>query len=126
MYAQLICQELSVLTALMLTANQGSSNYGVPDGTEFTVISAVVLGGTALVGGKGSIFNTVIAMLFITTISTAMTSFGVSNNAYGIFRGIILVFAFSLNTINVWYDVYKVKRDAKRTAQAKQLGAPQT
>ena len=113
----------TAVTALMLTANQGSSNYGVPDGTEFTVISAVVLGGTALVGGKGSIFNTAVAMLFITTISTAMTSFGVSNNAYGIFRGIILVFAFSLNTINVWYDVYKVKRDAKRAAAAKEQGA---
>ena len=111
----------TAVTALMLTANQGSSNYGVPDGTEFTVISAVVLGGTALVGGKGSVFNTMIAMLFITTISTAMTSFGVSNNAYGIFRGIILVFAFSLNTINVWYDVYKVKRNARRAAAAKQL-----
>ena len=70
----------TALAAIMMTANQGSSNYGVPSGTEFTVISAVVLGGTALVGGKGSIFNTVIASLFIATIPTALTTFGVDNS----------------------------------------------
>ncbi|MBR1813016.1 MAG: ABC transporter permease [Lachnospiraceae bacterium] len=113
----------TAVTALMLTANQGSSNYGVPDGTEFTVISAAVLGGTALVGGKGSIFNTIIAMLFITTISTAMTSFGVSNNLYGIFRGVILVVAFSLNTFSVWFNVFKVKHDARKAEKVRKKEA---
>lgn len=103
----------TAMTALMMTSNLGSSNYGVPQGTEFTVISAVVLGGTALVGGKGSIFNTIIASIFIATISIALTTFGISNNAHGIFRGCILVFAFSINTIRtIVYDA-----NAKRSAQ---------
>ncbi len=87
------------LTSLMMTANLGSSNYGVPTGTEFTVISAVVLGGTALAGGSGSIFNTIVASIFLATISTALTTYGVGNNVYGIFRGAILVVAFSLYTL---------------------------
>lgn len=113
------------MTALMMTSNLGSSNYGVPTGTEFTVISAVVLGGTALSGGKGSIFNTVIASLFMATISIALTTFGISNNAYGIFRGCILVIAFSINTIRAIVSEAAVKRNArlaakKQTAQAVQ------
>jgi ribose/xylose/arabinose/galactoside ABC-type transport system permease subunit len=103
----------TALAAIMMTANQGSSNYGVPTGTEFTVISAVVLGGTALSGGKGSIFNTVIASLFIATIATALTTFGVLNNAHGIFNGAILVFAFSINTIRQYAYDASVKRKAR-------------
>lgn len=102
------------LTALMMTANQGSSNYGVPTGTEFTVISAVVLGGTALAGGKGSIFNTIIASIFIATIATALTTFGVNNNIHGIFRGIILIFAFSINTMRVFLYDFSVKYRARK------------
>lgn len=108
----------TAMTALMMTSNLGSSNYGVPKGTEFTVISAVVLGGTALSGGKGSIFNTVVASLFMATISTALTTFGVSNNAYGIFRGCILVIAFSINTIRAIAANVAVKRNARKNAAA--------
>lgn len=108
----------TAMTALMMTSNLGSSNYGVPQGTEFTVISAVVLGGTALSGGKGSIFNTVVASLFMATISTALTTFGVSNNAYGIFRGCILVIAFSINTFRAIAANIAVKRAARKNAAA--------
>lgn len=106
------------LTALMMTANQGSSNYGVPSGTEFTVISAVVLGGTALAGGKGSIFNTVVASIFIATIATALTTFGVNNNIHGIFRGAILIFAFSINTIRALVYDASVKHRARKKHRA--------
>ena len=104
----------TALAAIMMTSNQGSSNYGVPSGTEFTVISAVVLGGTALAGGKGSILNTVVASVFIATIPTALTTFGVNNNAHGIFNGIILVLAFSINTIRAYGDDALVKFRARR------------
>jgi len=102
------------LAAIMMTSNQGSSNYGVPSGTEFTVISAVVLGGTALAGGKGSILNTIVASLFIATIPTALTTFGVDNTIHGIFNGVILVFAFSINTIRAYADDALVKLRARR------------
>ena len=104
----------TALAAIMMTANQGSSNYGVPSGTEFTVISAVVLGGTALAGGKGSILNTCVASLFIATIPTALTTFGVDNNVHGIFNGVILVIAFSINTIRAYANDFLVKRRARK------------
>jgi len=108
----------TAITALMVTSHQGMSNYGVPTGTEFTVISAVVLGGTALKGGKGSILNTVVASMFIATIATALTTFGIDNNAHGIFNGAILVFAFSINTIRSFADDALVKYKARRRLKA--------
>jgi ribose/xylose/arabinose/galactoside ABC-type transport system permease subunit len=108
----------TAFAGIMMTSHHGSSNYGVPSGTEFTVISAVVLGGTALAGGKGSILNTVIAALFIATISTALTGFGIDNNIHGIFNGAILVFAFSINTIRSYADDAFVKFLANRDIKA--------
>lgn len=105
------------ITALMMTSNLGSSNYGVPKGTEFIVISAVVLGGTVPSGGKGNVFNTVIAAMFMATISTALTTFGVPNDYYGIFRGCILVIAFSINTIRAIIADMSVKRNARKEAK---------
>jgi ribose/xylose/arabinose/galactoside ABC-type transport system permease subunit len=102
------------LAAIMMISFQGSSNYGVPSGTEFTVITAVVLGGTALAGGKGSILNTVIAAMFTATIATALTTFGIDNNAHGIFNGVILVFAFSINTLRSLLEDAIVKYRARR------------
>ena len=106
------------IAALMMTSHLGSSNYGVPSGTEFTVISAVVLGGTALKGGKGSILNSVVAAMFIATIPTTLTTFGVDNNSHGIFNGIILVFAFSINTLRAYADDALVKYRARKRLKA--------
>ena len=106
------------VTALMMTSNQGSSNYGVPTGTEFTVISAVILGGTNPKGGKGSVFNTVIAAMFMATIPTALTMFKIPNTAHGIFNGCVLVIAFSINTIRTIIAEISVKNKARKTAQA--------
>jgi ribose/xylose/arabinose/galactoside ABC-type transport system permease subunit len=112
----------TAFAAIMMTSHQGSSNYGVPSGTEFTVISAVVLGGTALVGGKGSILNTVVASLFIATIPTALTTYGIPSTYQGILNGVILVFAFSINTIKSYADDALVKYRARRAAAI--IGSP--
>lgn len=112
----------TAFAALMMTSHQGMSNFGVPTGTEFTVISAVVLGGTALAGGKGSILNTVIASLFIATIPTALTMFGVNPDSHDIFNGIILVIAFSINTIRLYADDAIVKFRARRKAAVGAVG----
>ena len=106
------------VTALMMTSNQGSSNYGVPTGTEFTVISAVILGGTNPKGGKGSVFNTVIAAMFMATIPTALTMFKVPNTAHGIFNGCVLVIAFSINTIRTIIAEFAVKNKARKAVRA--------
>ncbi len=88
-------------TSIMLTSYLGSSNYGMQNGLEFTIISAVVLGGTALIGGKGNIFNTVVAAIFLVTIKSAMDAFGINSYYQRIVEGVILIFAFSVTEIRV-------------------------
>ena len=61
------------ISSVLLSSRLWSANPRMMDGYEFKVITAVVLGGTALEGGKGSVLNTVIASIFYCAISNAMT-----------------------------------------------------
>ncbi|EEG28600.1 branched-chain amino acid ABC transporter, permease protein [[Clostridium] methylpentosum DSM 5476] len=110
----------TAFTAIMMTSYLGSSNYGVPVGLEFTVISAVVLGGTALVGGKGSIFTTIVAAIFLVTITSALTSFGINSYVQKIVEGCILIFAFSINGIKASIDTFVTKSKARKELAARQ------
>lgn len=105
-------------SAIMIVSSLGSSNYGMQQGLEFTVISGVVLGGTALIGGKGSIFNTIVAAIFLVTIRSAMDSFGVDSYWQKVVEGIILVIAFSITEIRMQISNIIVKQKARKKLAA--------
>lgn len=56
--------------------NSVPSNASV--GLELQAVAAVVVGGTAITGGRGSVIGTLIGVLLLGTISTAMTFVGIS------------------------------------------------
>lgn len=104
----------TAMSAIMITSYLGSSNYGMQNGLEFTIISSVVLGGTALAGGKGSIFNTVVAAIFLVSIKSAMDAWGLGSYWQRIVEGGILVFAFSITQIRTIINNFMIKRKARR------------
>jgi ribose/xylose/arabinose/galactoside ABC-type transport system permease subunit len=105
---------LTAAATLMGTARNGASNYNNFMGYEFSVISAVVLGGTALAGGKGSIFKTIIAAIFLSTLNSALPTYGVNAYAQKIIEGCVLVFAFSINGIRSSLGDVMLKRRSRR------------
>lgn len=58
-----------------------------------TIISACVLGGTSINGGKGNVWGTLIGVLLLTTISNGLTMLGISSFWQQIIKGTILVVA---------------------------------
>ena len=106
--------------AVLNTAFLGSSNPGMNTGFEFTVISVVVLGGTALAGGKGSIFNTITAAIFLCTVTTGMNAFGIDSFAQRAVQGVILLFAFSINSIRYMAEAYGIRKKAAQAAACPQ------
>lgn len=60
-------------------------------GTELTVIAAVVLGGASITGGKGSVFGTVIGVLFIVIIDNSLILTGVPSYWQRVATGLIIV-----------------------------------
>ena len=89
----------AVINASML----GAANPGMMgDGWEFQVITAVVLGGTALSGGSGSLGGTLIAALVIIFLKSGMSNAQVNSYWQQVATGLVLIFAVSINKLKFW------------------------
>ena len=86
----------TAIAAILISSRMWSANAEMKSGYEFDVIAAVVLGGTSFKGGKGSIFNTVLASVFFASIYIGMNMFHVDAYMQKVVEGIILVVAFSI------------------------------
>ena len=109
--------------SVMITSYLGSSNYGMKDGFEFTVITAVVLGGTAMAGGKGSIFTTAVAAVFLASIKSGMDTFRIDSYAQRIIEGLILIFAFAINGVRAQVNDSLVKRRSTKELEQRKVQA---
>lgn len=84
---------LAAVTGILLAARLGSGNAGAANGLEFDVIAAVVVGGTALSGGRGSLFGTLLGVLVITLIGNGLVLLGINSFFQQVVRGVIIVVA---------------------------------
>jgi len=88
---------LSGITGVFLTARLGSGNAGAASGLEFDVIAAVVVGGTSLAGGRGSMLGTLLGVMVITLIGNGLVLLGINPFIQDVVRGAIIVVAVLLN-----------------------------
>ena len=65
----------------------------------FPILTAVILGGISLSGGKGKIQNTLLASIFLVTIVNGMVLLGISIYVQGVVSGLILIIALSLDRL---------------------------
>jgi rhamnose transport system permease protein len=92
---------LTGLAALLNSVrfNQIPSNAGL--GLELKVIAAVVVGGTAISGGRGSIAGTVLGVVLLGAIGPALTFLGVSAYWERAIQGAIILAAVALDALRV-------------------------
>jgi ribose transport system permease protein len=89
------------MSASRLYAANG--NWG--NGYELDAIAAVVLGGTSLTGGIGSVWGTVVGALIIGVLNNGLTILGLSSFWQYVAKGAVIVFAVVL-------DKWRQRRDA--------------
>ena len=84
------------IAAVMIVARTttGSSTHGTL--YELDAIAAVVIGGTLLSGGRGTIVGTVLGVLIFTTLSNVFTQNNLSSSAQSVAKGLIIVVAVLL------------------------------
>ena len=88
----------SAVAGIVIAARLGSGSSNAAVGFELDVIAAVVLGGTALMGGKGTIVGTVLGALTIAVIGNGLILSHVSPFFTQIVTGVIILVAIWLNT----------------------------
>jgi len=71
----------------------------LPQGWELDVIAAVIMGGTSLAGGSGSVRGTMIGVVFLGVILNGMTLLNVSEYWQHVVRGVLILSAVLLNRL---------------------------
>jgi rhamnose transport system permease protein len=79
--------------------NQIPTNAGL--GLEMKVIAAVVIGGTAITGGKGSILGTVLGVILMGAIGPALTFLGIGAHWEKAIQGAIILAAIVIDAVGV-------------------------
>ncbi|MGH2751661.1 MAG: ABC transporter permease [Actinomycetota bacterium] len=88
---------LAAIAGFMLTGRQGSANALMGEGMELQSIAAVVVGGTNLFGGEGSVIGTIIGVLIIGVLSNGLSILGVAEFWQRVVNGLIIVVVVALD-----------------------------
>lgn len=89
---------MSGFAGTILASRLGVGSPNVGDGFEFDVVVAVVLGGTSMSGGEGSVVGTLIGALIVGFLGNGLNILGVESFYQGLLKGFVLVAAVVLDT----------------------------
>ena len=84
---------------IILASQLAAGTPQAATGLEFTVIAAVILGGTSLSGGKGSLLGTLLGVLILRTLDNGLILTGVSSYFQEVARGVVLLLTVGLDQL---------------------------
>jgi rhamnose transport system permease protein len=84
---------LSALAGMIMVSRLQYARWDAGRGLELDVITAVVLGGTDIFGGRGTMFGTVVALALVAVVQTVMGLENVSPGTRTTANGALLIFA---------------------------------
>lgn len=102
-----ICGGLAALAGMILTSRMDS---GQPNGGltwEFEAITAAVIGGVSITGGRGKVLGALLGAILVGLLTNGMTLLNVNSYYQQVVKGVVMVVAIA-------FDVYSVKRKQKR------------
>jgi ribose transport system permease protein len=90
------CAVFAALAGLFLLSRSGSGDPTLGDNYQFDSITAVVLGGTSLAGGRGGVVGTLGGVLLLSVIDNVFNLLQIDASYQQLLKGVILLVAFSL------------------------------
>ncbi len=97
-----ICALFAAAAGLLLVSRMGSTFPHSGQGTELRVISACIIGGASINGGKGTIIGSFLGVLLLGLINNILVLTGVSVYWQGIVSGTILILAVASDALVNW------------------------
>ncbi len=98
-FAYVLAGACSAVAGVLLAARYGSGDMELGTGYDYTAIAAVLVGGTAIGGGSGSVVRTLIGVAVIAIIATVLLLRGFSQQWQYLITGLIVLAVIMLHTI---------------------------
>ncbi len=102
LFIAFVLTALAVALAAMIRVSQiGSASTNAGSGFELTVVTAIILGGASLSGGRGSIAGTFLALLVLNTLENGLIQTDVPSFWIEFSEGALLIIAVSFDRLRV-------------------------
>ncbi|HZZ43336.1 MAG TPA: ABC transporter permease [Tepidisphaeraceae bacterium] len=88
---------LSAAGAVMDVSRSQASNPNAGTGLELDVIAAVVIGGTSLLGGRGSVISSLLGVAIVSVLSAGLAARGVHDETKRLITGTVIIAAVILD-----------------------------
>ena len=89
------------LTGLLVASQTGQGNGNAVTGLEFSAVTAVVLGGASLAGGRGSIVGTILGVLVIGVVNNGIVLLGIASFWQDVVRSTLLIVAVAIDQLRL-------------------------
>ena len=86
---------------LILTSQLGAASPQAANGLELSVVTAVILGGASLAGGRGAITGTMLGLLIIGTLNNGLVLLNVSSFWQTVAQGSLLIIAVAFDQLRI-------------------------
>jgi rhamnose transport system permease protein len=90
---------MSGLAAVIFVSRVSTTRSDMGTGLELDVITAVVLGGTSIFGGKGTILGTVLGLALIQALRSGLSLAGVKGDGTIVVIGLVLIGAILVSNL---------------------------
>lgn len=91
---------LSGVVGILITARFGSASVTIGQNSALNVITAAIIGGASLNGGKGTVLGAFMGAMFLQVLSSSLNLLGVDINYQSFITGVILIIAIIMDVVN--------------------------
>ncbi len=94
-----LCGLVSSIAAIVYVAHLGQAKSDAGTGYELAAITAVVLGGTSVFGGRGTIWGTLLGLFSISILQNGLRLAALPSEMTGVLTGVVLVLAIGIGRL---------------------------
>lgn len=99
MAVYMICGLCGAMTGLITASQLVAAHPATGEGYELNAIAAVVLGGTSLAGGRGTIWGTIVGALVIGVLTNGLVLLGIQEFWKKVITGLVIILAVVLDQL---------------------------
>ncbi len=110
---------VSSLAAIIYVAHLGQAKSSAGDGYELDAIAAVVLGGTSVFGGRGTLGDTLLGLFFLSVLQNGLHLAALPSELTGVLTGVLLVLIISFDRWRVRVRPAAVEQSVEESDEVK-------